>query len=352
MMQFGTSLLFAGLAFFLAATPGTSAQTANEPPDFREVYELVRSNLVGVSEADLNREALQALISALGSRVSIEPSGQASSVTNSGALVTRTNLFDGGIAYVRVGQVGDGLSTELSETYQQFQKIGPIKGLVLDLRYTDGEDYAAAAAAAEIFLKTERPLLDWGKGLVNSSEKTNGIAVPVAVLINKQTSRASEALAAVLRQTGAALLLGSRTAGESMVPREFMLKTGQRLRVASVPVRLGDGTTLKNGVKPDISVEVPPHDERLYFTDSFKEIARTNAMDGELSSTNASSASEHRRTRLNEAELVRERREGALPDDAAIARGLEPEVPTVRDPALARALDVLKGLALVRQSRS
>jgi hypothetical protein len=348
MMRFGTSLLYVGLASFLAASSGTSAQTINEAPDFREVYELVRSNLVGMSEAELNREALQAFTSALGSRVSIEAAGQGSKGTNLGVLVSRTNCFDGGIAYVRVSRVAEGLSNALQNAYQQFENNGQVRGLVLDLRFTDGEDYAAAAGAADLFLRTERPLLDWGQGLVNSSEKAKGISVPVAVLINKQTSRASEALAAVLRQTGAGLLLGSRTAGDAMVPREFTLKTGQRLLIASIPVRVGDGTTLKNGVKPDIAVEVTAQDERAYFADAFKEIVKTNVADGEMSSTNAPSLTERRRTRLNEAELVRERREGTLPDDAAVAKGLEQEVPTVRDPALARALDVLKGLALVR----
>ena len=59
-----------------------------------------------------------------------------------------------------------------------------------------------------------------------------------------------------------------------------------------------------------------------------------------------------RRPRFNEAELVRERREGISEADMTALRDREPEKPLVNDPALARALDLLKGLALVRQSRS
>jgi hypothetical protein len=55
---------------------------------------------------------------------------------------------------------------------------------------------------------------------------------------------------------------------------------------------------------------------------------------------------------LNEAELVREHREGAdLDAEPAAGREPEPEKPVVRDPVLARALDLLKGLAVVRHSR-
>ena len=52
-----------------------------------------------------------------------------------------------------------------------------------------------------------------------------------------------------------------------------------------------------------------------------------------------------RRPRFNEAELVRERREGISEADVTALREREPEKPVVSDPALARALDLLKGLA-------
>jgi hypothetical protein len=57
---------------------------------------------------------------------------------------------------------------------------------------------------------------------------------------------------------------------------------------------------------------------------------------------------------MNEAELVREHREGLdrFPGiDSASMPPAEPARPVVTDPVLARALDLLKGLAVVRQSR-
>jgi hypothetical protein len=60
-----------------------------------------------------------------------------------------------------------------------------------------------------------------------------------------------------------------------------------------------------------------------------------------------------RRPRPTEADLVRARREG-LPLDAKVvtSREVEPPRPVLQDPALARAVDLLKGLAVVRQGRS
>ncbi len=81
----------------------------------------------------------------------------------------------------------------------------------------------------------------------------------------------------------------------------------------------------------------------------------TNLLASEgLSLTNQTNGTIHlvRRARYNEAELVRERREGVSESDLTALRVREPEKPLVQDPALARALDLLRGLALVRQSRS
>jgi len=219
-----------------------------------------------------------------------------------------------------------------------------------------GDDYAAAAATADLFVKKELPLLNWGSGMVQSKEKTDAIALPVAVLVNRQTAGAAEALAAALRATGAGLILGSRTAGQAMVAQEFPLKDGERLRIATAPIQLGDGSALSDrGLKPDIAVEVSPEDERAYYVDAFKAAEKTNLLasaggspTGPGNGTNRAA----RRPRFNEAELVRERREGVSEADMTAMRGREPEPPMVQDPVLARALDLLRGLALVRQSRS
>src|SRR5438477_100862 len=80
--------------------------------------------------------------------------------------------------------------------------------LVLDLRFADGRDYKAAANAADRFLSTEQPVLDWDEGTVRSTAKADAIKVPVAVLVNQETGGAAEALAAALRETDAAVLIG------------------------------------------------------------------------------------------------------------------------------------------------
>lgn len=352
MTRLGISSLRVALLVMLAGPLILQAQTTNPAPDFNEVYALIRAHLSGVTDTDLNRTAVQALISALGPKVCL--------VTDQGVphagpspFVSQTNVFDGKIAYLRVAQVGDGLAPELRRAYDSALASNKLEGLVLDLRYAGGTDYAAAAATADLFARKEQPLLNWGNGVVRSKAKTNAITLPVAILVNRQTAGAAEALGSVMRETGSGLLLGSPTAGEAAVTREFALNNGARLRIATAAVQVGESTLLSaNGVKPDISVEVSPEDERAYYADAYKALSKRPLLAGTLSPLTIPAAGTNRtarRPRFNEAELVRERREGSSPDlEAPDTRVPEPEKPLVRDPALARALDLLKGLAVVR----
>ena len=358
-MRMRITLLLAVLLVLAGGQAGLQAQTKAEDaqaPEFKEVYDLIRAHLAGMSEGQLNQAAVSALVSGLAPRVSLVTNAAAASVAGATPLVIKSSMYDGDILYVRVGRVGDGLAQAISAACSKPGTTNKLKGVALDLRYAGGDDYAAAAAAADLFVKKEAPLLNWGGGMVRSKEKTDAIGLPVAVLVNRQTAGAAEALAAALRETGMGLILGGKTAGQAMVAQEFPLKNGDRLRIATAPIQLGDGSALSGqGLKPDIEVEVSPEDERAYYVDAFRVTDRTN-----LQASAAGSAAGlgngtnrlARRPRFNEAELVRERREGVSEADVTAMRGREPDQPMVQDPTLARALDLLRGLALVRQPRS
>ena len=355
----GTISLLAGLLVAFAGQAGSRAQAktgADSTPDFKDVYDSIRAHAVGLSDAELNRAAVEGLVTALSPRVMLLTNGSPAKPSASVPLVSKSSTMDGEIAYVRIERVGDGLAAAVREAWQTLGRTNKLKGVVLDLRYAGGDDYAAAAATADVFLKKDLPLLNWGNGLVRSKDKTDAILVPVAVLVNRFTTGAAEALAAAMRESGAGLILGGRTAGQAMVAQDFPLKNGDQLRIATAPVQLGDGSSLSaRGVKPDIAVEVTAADEQSYYSDAFKLPGRADLAAGaSLSLTNQPGGTNRapRRPRFNEAELVRERREGLSEGDLTGAKERESDKPMVYDPALARALDLLKGLAVVRQSRS
>ena len=346
-----------GLAFLAAASlAATSARaaTTNDAPDFNEVLGLVRAHLAGTTDADWNRMAVDALLTALRGKVSIVSGDSPAARTN--APLAKVALLDETVAYLRVGRLGEPLASDLAAAFAQLAATNKLIGVALDLRFAEGEDYAAAAAVADLFQAKAQPLIDWGEGAVRSKEKTDAIRLPVAVLVNRESSGAAEALAAMFRETGAGLILGGVTAGRAMIGEEFPLKNGQRLRVATLPVKVGEGVALTpRGLKPDIEVQVSADDERVLLENPYGITSKPLAGGvGGLALTNPPAGANRaaRRPRPNEAALVQARRDGlSLDAEVAEARNPEPSRPQLRDPALARAVDLLKGLAVVRGAR-
>jgi C-terminal processing protease CtpA/Prc len=355
MRKAGILWVMGGLMALLNQSLAVADEAPSAGSDFKEVYDLIREHAGGITPEELDKAATRGLLLALRPKVVLITNDAAQKANASAPPVVRSNLFDGDIAYVRVGRVSDGLAKGVRASCDEVKGTNGLKGVVLVLRYASGEDYGAAAAAVDLFVGKEQPLLNWGNGAVRSHAKNDAISVPVAVLINHDTKGAAEALAATIRQTGTGLLLGSKSAGEAMVAREYPLKNGDKLRIAAARIEVGDSAVLSpDGVKPDIDVDVPGEDERLYYADAFRALPRPElSVNTSLSLTNQNGGTNNRaaaRRRFNEAELVRERKEGASFDAESVDRDNEPDKPVVHDPALARALDLLKGLAVVRRS--
>jgi hypothetical protein len=350
----------AGVAtLLLLANPGR-ADVTNTPPDFNEVYDLIRSHLAGQSADELNQAAVQGLLDQLHSKVSIVPgkSDVSAGVSAQDSPLLQSGLYDGPVACLRVGRVANGLAGKVASAYKGLSDSNQLKGIIVDLRFAGGHDYDAAVATANLFISHDMPLLDWGNGPVRSKANKDAITLPLVVLVNRQTADAAEALAAVLREGAQAVVLGSTTAGEATIGRNYPLKNGQYLRIATAAVKLGNGDALSaSGVKPDIQIPVKPDDEKAYYADPFKALSPSGSLAGPGAAQPTNFVSH---PRLTEADLIRERKERpgmeleygepapVEGDGAANAT----DKPTVRDPVLARALDLVKGISAIRQPRA
>lgn len=329
-----------------------------EPFNFAEVFDLLKANLAGVTGEQLNEAAVRGLLEQLAGKVSVvgEPTppvrGAGSNAPVSAAV------FDRHFAYLRVNRFAAGTDKEFQAAFERLVAANTLKGLVIDLRFAGGKDYAAAVAVADRFFADEQPLVDWGEGWKKSSGKTNLISLPVALLVNRKTTGAAEALAGMLRYREVGLLIGTNTAGEASMAREFSLKTGHRLRLAVAPVKVANGRELPfSGIKADIEVQVSPEDEAAWYEDAYKALPKPARLASAVTNeTSLTATNRTQRRRLNEAELVRMNKEGQSldrepPFTNEPSRNLESPL-VVNDPSLARALDLLKGLAVVQQFRS
>lgn len=341
----------AGLAV-LEVLPAAGAPSAQ----FLEMYDLIRTHLPGVDDASLERAAITGLLSQFSGRVSLVGAPAASGTTPDPKSLLQLRSVEDRFAYLRVPRL-DGVSGPLKGALAEFLSTNQVKGGVLDLRFSQGKDFASAAGVAMLFVSSNKALLDWGEGMKRAESEMAAPRVPWVVLVNGETMGSPEALAATLRQTETALLVGSKTAGQAATSKEYPLRNGDRLLIASEPVKTGDGNVIPpQGLVPDIEVKVELDFERAAWNDDFKTLS-ARAKDSAGKRASAESTSRATRRRVNEAELVRMQKEGkrtdlevtpAAPETAATASAEAGSL--VSDPVLSRALDLLKGLAVVRRA--
>ncbi len=338
-----------GLGGLAGALAFSAMARADAPIRFEEVYSLVRSNLSGSSETELNnlnKAAALELIEKLQGRVEL---GDGSApAANSSASIAKTNSFDGGLAYVRLARVGSGAASQIADFIKAVPKT---KGVVIDLRFAKGDDYAAAVEVVNLFLGSEHPVLKWSDTIGKTAVRNDVIDLPVAVLVNRQTSGAAEALAAALRDQSLAILIGRPTAGQANVFDSFPLSNGQKLKIARSKVELPNGKAIgPEGLTPDTTVEVDEKNERRWLENPYLIIARPSVAEGPAPFL--TSVTNRLGRRMNAAEVGRRHME-ELQEDASGGRAPGPSAPAkpqvVQDAALARALDFLKGLNVARE---
>lgn len=328
-------LLFVAL-LALAPQARAATQPADALPPLADLLKAVRDHIQDPAAPE--RAAAKALLEGIQGTV-LAPGSPGEAASDAPAIARKERLESGPL-YVRVGQVSLALGPQLAAILQDTNLLSAANGLVLDLRFATGTEYAAAASTADLFAEPGTPLLDWGNGPMAATPKQRPWDLPVAVLVNRETRGAAEALAAAIRAAKAGLVIGSPTAGKAAIFREVPLPDGLRLRLATAPVRAGDGRLLgPDGVQPDIAVRTIASNERTYLDDPYAVVGASSGTDAaRLTNTVAI------KRRVTEADLVRQRRGDT--NEAPVSQAVPSRV--IRDPALARAVDLLRGLAALR----
>jgi hypothetical protein len=350
------SLFAFALAGLLATRCSLYADPTNPAPDFKEVCDLLRTNLTGATDDNLNRAAIEGLLSRFPGKVSlVGGAADGSAIPQGGTALSKSAVLENDVVYLRIGRVAGNLANELSAAYRALTNTNKVSGIVLDLRFVVGDDTASAQATANLF----------------ASKKI--VAGSLVVLVNGETRGAAETLAAALRHAGAGLIIGSPTAGEAATFKEFPLRNGERLRIATMPVKSGHGPAIPSGgLQPDIAVAVSADDERAFWENPYASPAQNNSPG--VATNNLLPFVD----RISEADLVLQKQNegkhtGALHmldmdlpgagsiykpvnggntnENSSSTRAAEPQKPVIHDPVLARAVDLIKGLAVVHQSR-
>jgi len=197
------------------------------------------------------------------------------------------SLLETNVLRVRVNQLTENFAAQLRATTPTNAVIGKI----LDLRAAAGET-GLATAAADCFSQKNMPLV---------------------ILVDGQTGGAAVALASSLRTAGTSLIIGSAS----------------------------------EKIQPDITVPVPAGDEATFLKNPYAPAA-TNPAPALALTNDLLPYVDH----TSEADLVRKRiKDGEDENDASNSPRAEPVQPVIRDPMLARAVDLLKALAILHPAR-
>ena len=207
------------------------------------------------------------------------------------SVLAKSAVLENDVAYLRVGEVGKNLAEEIQSAQNALAMTNKIAGTILDLRFADGGDLDSAKAAANLFVAKKLPL---------------------AILVNGETRGAAAKLAADLREARAGLIFGNSTE-----------------------------------IKPDIAVVVKIEDEKKFLENPYAAMAQSET-NSSTATNNFSPFIDH----TTEADLVRAKIKDGDENETFPPHAAEPQHPFIRDPVLARAVDLIKGLAVVRESHS
>jgi hypothetical protein len=221
-----------------------------------------------------------------------------------GAGLAKSVVLESNVAYLRIGQVETNLADEIRAAQIALTVSNKIAGTVLDLRFADGNDLDSAKAAADLL----------------AAEK-----LPLAILVNRQTGGAAETLAAELRATHAGLVF------------------------EGVSGPAGTNSTTTAPAQPDIAVSIGAEDERAFMENPYAALPEPGETNSAAATTNLLPFVDH----TSEADLVRAKiKDGDELEPVPVAERVPvPPKPFIRDPVLARAVDLIKGLAVVRAAQ-
>ena len=161
------------------------------------------------------------------------------------------------IGYIKIDLFSTNINKQLENALFQLNKYS---GLIIDLRNNSGGYLEEASQTAEIFLPKGSviySLLQKDNRKQEFKDKTNDKQdVPIVVLVNGNTASAAEILAAALKDSYGAVLVGSQTYGKGKVQHTYSLSSGEMVKYTASLWYRPNGTNIDGtGIIPDYQVE-------------------------------------------------------------------------------------------------
>lgn len=236
---------------------------------------------------------------------------------------------EGDVGYIRITSFNEQTQAGLEEGIASIkQELGAtLKGYVLDLRNNPGGLLDQAESVTDTFLDRgeivstrTRYSEETKRTMAKKGDLTDGM--PIVVLINDGSASASEIVAGALQDHGRAIILGTKSFGKGSVQTIIPMQDNNAMRLTTARYYTPSGRSIQGtGIEPDILVR-PATVERLAQRGRRSESSLRGSLENDTLDED-----------IKEAEPTAER-----------------TTQDVDDYQLARALDLIQGLALYRQN--
>lgn len=171
-------------------------------------------------------------------------------------------MLEPGYGYLRISQFQEKTGTDLREKIADLRsdETGPFKGLILDLRNNPGGLLNQAVSVSDLFISDGMIVYTEGRepgSQMRFKATANGTEpeYPLVVLINGGSASASEIVAGALSDHGRAVILGEASFGKGSVQTIVPLSDNSGLRLTTARYFTPNGLSIQaKGIIPDIVV--------------------------------------------------------------------------------------------------
>ena len=258
------------------------------------------------------------------------------------------------IAYVRITSFNEQTKRGLEKAFEKFkeQADGKIKGVILDLRNNPGGLLDQSIAVADAFLD-KGEIVSTRSRRAKDAQRFNARVgdlakkKPLVVLINGGSASASEIVAGALQDHRRAIIMGTRSFGKGSVQTIIPLPGHGAMRLTTARYYTPSGRSIQaKGIDPDIIVE----QARLEIV---SEQGRRSEKDLRGALTNTDGKAKDGKAKGDKAKDGKtsktDKDKDKDKDKAKDKKADAPKKKKIEDFQLARAIDLIRGLALYRE---
>ncbi len=245
----------------------------------------------------------------------------------------KSRTLEKGYGYIRISSFQSRTTESVQQAINELEQEngGSLNGLVLDLRNNPGGVLNAAVGVSDAFLKSG--LIVYTEGRIDDSQlkfkatpKDELDGAPIVVLINAGSASASEIVAGALQDQKRAIIMGEKSFGKGSVQTILPTSNGGAVKLTTARYYTPSGRSIQaEGITPDI----PLSRVRL------QELEKSNF------------------TPIKEADLSNHLTNGtksSVPKDAD--KESKSDESLTQDYPLSEALNVLKGISILRRTRA